>query len=613
MNLSTTNVFDKIQIAHKAGKRLIVNEGGTSSSKTHSSVQFLSLIAMYSIKRLLISIVSETVPHLKRGCIRDFQNIMAEDFDEKAWNRTDSIYTFPNKNQIEFFSADDSSKLRGGRRDILFVNEANNITKESFDELDVRTRILTLIDHNPVAEYWAHELKNEPHVEWIHSTYLDTVHLLEESVVFNIRSRRLRDPNWWRVYGLGLVGKLEGLIHPEFKQISELPEGGNEIFGLDFGFSQDPCALVQNRIIGDAVYSKELIYERGMTNARIIKRFERLGIRRGHDVIIADCEDPKSIQEIHEAGYDIRPCIKGKDSVWYGIQRVNQYRQYWTKDSLNGIKEQRNYQWEKDKDGKFTDKPIDEWNHLLDSRRYSIGTEPAAKVLPNYNGLGGETSHYRKFDLKWSMRMIPKHTCMHYGAMSLGDDMGLWISAGIWDNAAGLLFLYWEHYTETPVAKEVVELCGMQMHLDEFHFERFLGNKKIMDLDRKALSKVFNAEFVKKVKNQNIKLREPRRYEEFGSVALMNELVDEKRLYVHEGCGDTNQELSNWAIQPMPKKNQSTEKAVGRLIVKGYRENILMILSELRRDPRFEQRVKVPPYAPDYRKAPELGVPSTGI
>ena len=569
-------------------------------SKTFSTMQLLTVIATHHLKPILISIVSESVPHSKRGVQRDLKSIMAEDFNEKCWNKTDSIYKFGN-NTMEFFSADDSSKLRGGRRDILYINEANNVSKMAFDELDVRTRMVTFIDFNPVAEFWAHELKHDKHVAWIHSTFLDALQFLPESVVQNIMSRKERDPNWWRVYGLGLVGRIEGLVHPEFTICKVLPEAGKETFGLDFGYSQDPCTLVQNKIINDKLYSNELFYEKGMTNTRIVKKFEQLGIKKGFDVIIADCADPKSIEEIHEYGYDIRPCVKGKDSITHGIQRINQYKQFWTEESLNAIKEMRNYQWEQDKDGKFTDKPVDDWNHLMDARRYSVGTAPTAKVLPNYLSQG-TNSHFRKFDLKWSTHMVPKHTCIHYGAMSLAEDMSLSVMGTIWDNISGLLFIYWEHLEITPIAKKIVTLCNNCMHLDSFYFEKFLANNNMVEKDKKGLAKVFNAQFIKTVTNQNIKLREPRRYEEFGSIAVLNDLINNKHLYVHTDCRDTNQELSNWIVGDK-----------GKLQVSGQRENLLMIISELRRDPRFEKKIKMPAYAPDYRSAPELGQVNKGL
>ena len=258
MDFQATSVFDRINSAFIAGKRLIVNSGGTSSSKTISTIQFLIFISTYTKKPLLISIVSESFPHLRRGCLRDFRMLMGANWDESCWSATLHEYAFASGAKIEFFSADDPSKLRGGRRDILFLNEANNIKKEAFDELDVRTRIFTIIDFNPVSEFWAHEMRDLPHVAWIHSTFLDAVQVLDQSVVDNILSRKDRDPNWWRVYGLGLVGKIEGLVHPMFGQCDLLPDGGREIYGLDFGYSMDPACLVRLRITDDTIYGQQL-------------------------------------------------------------------------------------------------------------------------------------------------------------------------------------------------------------------------------------------------------------------------------------------------------------------------------------------------------------------
>lgn len=366
-----------------AKKRLIINQGGTSSSKTFSILQLLVLISLYATSKLLISVVSESLPHLKRGCIRDAESIMGSAWDDKRYNRTDHIYHFDNAD-IEFFGADDAAKLRGGRRDILYCNEANNIGKPAFDELDVRTRICTFIDYNPVSEFWAHDkMRNAGIVDFskdqstdgiafIHSTYQDAKHVLPNEIVQSIESRKLTDPNWWRVYGLGEVGNIEGLVHPLFSVIDELPEGGMRFYGLDFGFSNDPTSLVHNVIKGDDLSSDQVIYEAGLTNDQIAKRMEQAGVRKGYDEIFADAAEPKSIAEIKRHGFNIKPAPKGSDSVIAGIQKVNQYRQHWTKRSVDCIKEQRNYRYIEDKDGRITNKPIDDYNHGMDGRRYAV-------------------------------------------------------------------------------------------------------------------------------------------------------------------------------------------------------------------------------------------------
>jgi len=334
----------------------------------------------------LWSIVSESLPHLKRGAIRDFKMIMADTYNDSDFNKSDQIYSFA-KGQLEFFSADDSTKLRGGRRNGLFLNEANNITKDAFDELDVRTSGSTIIDFNPVSEFWVHELLRAGGIDdftkdcfpkkkdicLIHSTYLDARKYLPQKIIEKIESRKELDPNWWNVYGLGLIGKIEGLVYPNFSIVEEIPPVARplEIYGLDFGYSGDPTAFVYNNIQGKNLYSHELIYEIGMTNRQIADRFAQLGIIKHRAVIIADSAEPKSIQELCDYGYNVRPVTKGQGSVEHGIQKVNQFRQHWTKPSTNCIKEQRNFMYVKDKDGKFTEKTTHYFSHGMDARRYA--------------------------------------------------------------------------------------------------------------------------------------------------------------------------------------------------------------------------------------------------
>lgn len=373
MEITTTSIYERNAAAWLAkGKRRAFNEGGTSSSKTYSILQLLILINSYAKRPLLTSIVSESLPHLKRGCIRDFKAILGESFDERYYNKSEQVYRL-GKSVIEFFPADEPSKMRGGRRDILFINEANNIAYDAYRELDVRTRLFTFLDWNPVSEFWAHEqgLIDAPENEYIHSTYLDARHVLPPEVIVNIESNRDKDPNWWNVYGLGLIGKVEGLVYPNFKQVKELPAGDSH-YWLDFGFATDVTAFGKSVIIGDNLYSQELIYETGLTNQDIAHRMAELGVRKGSDEIFADSAEPKSIEEIYRMGYNIKPAVKGPGSVEYGHQLVRQYNQFWTEDSLNCIKEQRNFRYIADKNGKLTDKTTHAWSHGMDGRRYGV-------------------------------------------------------------------------------------------------------------------------------------------------------------------------------------------------------------------------------------------------
>ncbi len=372
MKLVTTSVYEKLAAAWVGGKRHVWVEGGTAASKTYSTMQLLVLIARYAKGPMLISIVSESLPHLKRGTMRDLRNIMGLDWHEASWNATDHIYRF-GQGVVEFFSADEPAKMRGGRRDILYINEANNVAYEAYRELDARTRLCTFADWNPVGEFWYHEqgLGSDEESTYIHATYKDALNVIPPEVVRNIEDMGARDPNWAHVYLEGLLGKIEGLVYPHFQQCEALP-AGDAFYGLDFGFSDDPAVLVKNVIQGDNLYSEELIYQRGMTNQDIAARMAELGIRKGYDEIWADSAEPKSIEEIHQRGFLIKPCAKGQGSVEYGHQRVRSFNQFWTKNSLNCIKEQRNFRYIPDKDGKYTEKTMHLFSHGMDARRYGV-------------------------------------------------------------------------------------------------------------------------------------------------------------------------------------------------------------------------------------------------
>lgn len=373
--IKTSNVFCKNFDAYWSGNRLIINQGGTSSSKTYSLVQLLIAIAVSATTPTLISVMSESFPHLKLGVMRDFEKIMlmANMWDDNAYNRTNCVYDFsPHGGVIEFFSADNPGKVHGPRRDILYVNEINNVPKRIYDAAAIRTNRTIFCDYNPTEQFYIMDEIGRPGVSFIKSTYLDAKQFLPDAIVKDIEAKRERDPNWWNVYGLGEVGNIEGLVHPLFSQVETLPSDGIECYGLDFGFSNDPTSLTRHKIINEEIFSDEVIYETGLNNQHIVARMEQAGIRKGYDEIFADAAEPKSIDEIRLHGFNIKPCPKGQDSVEMGIQKVNQYKQHWTKRSVNSIKEQRNYRYITKMDGTITNKPIDGWNHSMDSRRYAV-------------------------------------------------------------------------------------------------------------------------------------------------------------------------------------------------------------------------------------------------
>lgn len=356
--------------------RRALNEGGTSSSKTVSILQLLDQIARHSKRDMIITISSESMPHLKRGCIRDFFGIIGEGSQlNPNYSQTEHIYDYTArgvKRQLEFVAIDEPSKARGGRRQIYFLNEANNNPYDAFKEMDIRTELFTFLDWNPTSSFWAHEhLIGKPENAYIHSTYKDADWVLPQAVIDNIESNRLSDPNWWNVYGLGLLGKVEGLVYPFFEQVEQLPTG-DYFYGLDFGFSGDEAALVKNVIIDKLLYSQQVIYSKGLTNQDLSSEMERAGVRKDYDEIFADSAEPKSIEELCREGWNVKPCPKGDGSVEFGHQKLLQYKQHWTADSVDCIKEQRNFRYIQDKDGNITQKTTHQWSHGMDARRYGV-------------------------------------------------------------------------------------------------------------------------------------------------------------------------------------------------------------------------------------------------
>jgi len=371
-----TGMFNKLMDAWLSGCRRVFIEGGTWSSKTFSVMQLLKLVLENYKEPLICTVTSESMPHLKRGAMRDWLNIMGDELIESCWNKTDFIYTFPKSHcLLEFVSSDTPAKLKGGRRDILFINEANNVARDSYREADMRTRLFTICDWNPVSEFWFHDdkLADEHGNLYIHTTYLDALQVLPAGQRENIESYQTKDPNWWNVYGLGMLGKVEGLVYPHFEQVDKLPDG-QVVYGLDYGYSSDPTVLIKNVIIGSNLYSQEMFTDySGLTNGQIAQKLNLLGIER--EQIYPDPDEPKSAEEIRQLGYNVLEAVKGKGSVAFGIQKVNNYNQFWTTDSLESIKAQRNFRYLKNKlTGEFTDETTHQWSHWLDARRYPVAS-----------------------------------------------------------------------------------------------------------------------------------------------------------------------------------------------------------------------------------------------
>lgn len=355
-------------------KRIRIIQGGTSASKTISILLWLIDNAQRKKDyKELTSVVAESIPHLKRGAIRDFKNIMQTQgyWKESRWNATDSIYTFETGNQIEFFSTDNSDKLRGARRDWLFINEANNIIFDAFEQLEVRTKCGIFIDYNPTNEFWVQlELIGKRNdIDFIILTYKDNEALSEE-IIKSIEQRRNRT-GWWKVYGEGQLGEVEGKIYKDWQIIDEIPhEAKLERYGLDYGYSNDPTAIIAVYKYNGGFIWDEITYQKGLSNKQIADILFNLPPA----LVIPDSSEPKSNDELIAYGINVLPAQKGQGSVNQGIQVVQSQRISMTKRSINLIKEYRNYMWLIDKDGRIVNTPQDIWNHAMDAGRYAMET-----------------------------------------------------------------------------------------------------------------------------------------------------------------------------------------------------------------------------------------------
>ena len=354
-------------------KKIRIVQGGTSASKTISILLWLINLAQSDQKPTLTSIVAESIPHLKRGAMRDFKNIMVAHnyWKDSLWNATDSTYTFETGSKVEFFSTDNGDKLRGARRDRLFMNEANNCTLDAFDQLEVRTKEFVYLDYNPTNEFWLFTdvMPNRDDWEKVIVTYKDNEALSPE-IVSSIEQRKNRK-GWWQVYGEGQLGEVEGKIYKGWNEIDEIPhEARLERRGLDFGYTNDPTAIVDIYYYNGGYILDEVCYQKGMSNKEIVdvlKNIEPI-------LVIADSAEPKSIDEIRLYGLNIMPAVKGSGSINQGIQYVQQQRISVTKRSYNLIKEYRNYLWATDKNGKILNEPEGGLDHALDAVRYAFSS-----------------------------------------------------------------------------------------------------------------------------------------------------------------------------------------------------------------------------------------------
>lgn len=352
-------------------KRIRAVCGGTSASKT-ISILIWCIDYAQSTHNKLISIVSESFPHLSGGAMLDFERIMKDRgyWEDARWIKTPKpAYTFEGGSKIEFLSVDTYGKAHGPRRDVLFVNECNNVSYNIVDQLITRTREVIWLDWNPVSEFWWYtELKGKrDDMDFITLTYLDN-EALDKGTIAEIETRRDRK-GWWTVYGLGQLGDVEGKVYKDWAIIDEIPHHARlERYGVDYGYSNDPTAIVAIYYYDGGYIWDEICYQKGLSNKQIADILKNYPLA----MTVPDSAEPKSNDELKSYGLTIVPAEKGPDSVRNGIQLVQDQRISITKRSLNIIREYRNYLWEVDRDGKILNVPEHIFSHSMDAGRYAM-------------------------------------------------------------------------------------------------------------------------------------------------------------------------------------------------------------------------------------------------
>jgi phage terminase large subunit len=375
-----TPVFTANKAAYFAKRRYISNQGSSRSSKSYSIMQLLTLIGQKE-PHTSISVVSPSLPHLKRGAMRDFMGILGDGVDAfgrvngqglyqvSRHNKTDNIYDFGKGSYMEFFGAENEGKVRGPGRKILFVNEANLISFELFTQLALRTTGTIFIDFNPAdLNSWVYDIGLRDNAQFIHSTYKNNLGNLPAHQIAEIEYLREADANLWRVYGLGLKGASSETIYTTWMIIKQMPEQlDSESYGLDFGFNH-PSVLMRVGVKDGRCYADELLYESGLTHAQLAMKLKEMGMDKGQ-IIWCDHASPAGIRELRLAGIDAREALK---DVYDGILTVKSRPLYVTERSTNTIKELKSYKWKKTKEGVVLDEPVKFMDDAMDALRYAI-------------------------------------------------------------------------------------------------------------------------------------------------------------------------------------------------------------------------------------------------
>lgn len=358
--------YMRVKAAKEAGFTTCSLQGSSRSAKTYSVVQFLCMLC-FNYAGTTVSIIRAGMPSIKRTVYRDFKDIMLNFgwWDDKCMNKSEFVYTFPNGSWIEFFSTDNEQKVRGSKRKILFVNEANELSFIEWQQLQMRTTEFSILDYNPSfsEDHWINQVNEEKSTYWFISTYKDNP-FLEPKVIAEIESLKWKNPSLWRIYGLGLRAIVEGLIFENVIIDDYVPIQAkrHRYIGMDFGYANDSTAIVEVMLYGNNIYLNEVCYKTHMLTDEIIATLKDI---EGRPEIISESADPRLVDEIYNAGLDIKPVKKFAGSINAGIMKMQQYKIHVTSRSLNLRKEFNNYTWRKDKEGKWLNEPIDMWNHCF--------------------------------------------------------------------------------------------------------------------------------------------------------------------------------------------------------------------------------------------------------
>jgi phage terminase large subunit len=380
-SIKTNKVFKHLETSTA---KIVVQQGGTRSGKTYNILLWIIFAYCQRNEGKIITICRKSFPALRGTVMRDFFTILKDHdiYSEEFHSKTAHEYRL-NQNTIEFISLDMAQKIRGRKRDLLFANEANELTQEDWTQLLFRTNEKVILDYNPSEEFhWIYDqVLNRSDVDFFQTTYKDNP-FLGDVIKEEIERLKQVDENYWRVYGLGERGQSRSLVY-QFQTCKEIPKEAKLIsYGLDFGYSSDPTSLVRTYLLDDNMYVDELLYRTGMTNQDIANEMKALGLDRSNEVF-ADSAEPKSIEEIYRMGWNIKPTIKG--SINIGIDIIRRYKLHATESSFNLIKELRNYKYIEDKNGLLTNRPVDNFNHALDALRYSVVNKISKSHLGRYS------------------------------------------------------------------------------------------------------------------------------------------------------------------------------------------------------------------------------------